>query len=183
MSSKDRRFGKRRTWALYPFLVGALPAIHFYETNFRLLPARDLVRPILLSCLLVLLLVGAGRLIWRSWGSSALVLTPLLVVVFKGQDVGSPTARKKQEQESQYVPEEFQRHLRRASWLCQQQKTLPHAPLLLHQSENRHSLSYVSQNCATLFQKRYCRTERQGYTEIRIDCPCASCNASAISEC
>jgi len=73
---------------LYPFLIGALPAVHFYEINFRILPAQNLLRPILLSFLLVGLLMAAGRLVWRTTSTAALVLTPLLVVLFKGNDLG-----------------------------------------------------------------------------------------------
>ncbi len=72
----------------YPFLIGALPAVHFHEVNFRLLQGLDLLRPLLLAFLLVSLVLLVGRLIWRNFAAAAVVLAPLVVVIFKGQDVG-----------------------------------------------------------------------------------------------
>ncbi|MDX2474394.1 MAG: hypothetical protein QNL91_11860 [Candidatus Krumholzibacteria bacterium] len=89
MNDPTRRPGNRlSTWPLYPFLVGALPAVHFYEDNFRLLQGSDLVRPIILAFVLVAVLLVAGRFVWRSSSATAVVLTPLLIVLFKGADVG-----------------------------------------------------------------------------------------------
>ena len=89
MSPSTRRFGGQLSaLTLYPFLVGALPAVHFYEQNFRLLQVADLVRPVLLAFGLVALLLVAGRLLWRRVDVAAIALTPLLVVVFKGADLG-----------------------------------------------------------------------------------------------
>ena len=90
MNDPTRRPGRRPShWPLYPFLVGALPAVHFYENNFRLLQASDLLRPILLAMGLVGVMLLAGRFVWRSSNAAAVVLTPLLIVVFKGADVGA----------------------------------------------------------------------------------------------
>jgi hypothetical protein len=90
MNDPTRRPGNRlSTWPLYPFLVGALPAVHFYEDNFRLLQGSDLVRPSLLAFGLVAVLLVAGRFVWRSSSATAVVLTPLLIVLFKGADVGA----------------------------------------------------------------------------------------------
>lgn len=89
MSPSTRRFGGRLgALALYPFLVGALPAVHFYEQNFRLLQGSDVVRPLLLAFALVALVLLAGRFVWRRTCAAAMVLTPLLTVIFKGADLG-----------------------------------------------------------------------------------------------
>jgi hypothetical protein len=89
MTPKAQHLGHRiGNLPLYPFLIGSLPAIHFYETNFRLLQGHHLLRPILLSFLLAGLLLAAGRLVWRSTATAALVISPLLAVLFKGNDLG-----------------------------------------------------------------------------------------------
>ncbi len=89
MSGKTRYAGNSLIkLPLYPFLVGALPAAHFYEVNFRLLQPVDLMRPVLLAVLLVAAVLAAGRLVWRAPGAGAVVLTPFLTVIFKGNDLG-----------------------------------------------------------------------------------------------
>lgn len=87
-TTSPHNFTRLISLPLYPFLIGVLPAVHFYENNFRILSGLDLLRPILLSILLVGLFMAAGRLIWGSLGTAALILTPLLVVLFKGNAIG-----------------------------------------------------------------------------------------------
>lgn len=73
---------------IYPFLVAALPAIHFYETNFRTLAATDGLRIILLYWALTALLMFLGRLIWKDLGRTAMVIGPLVAVLFLGNRLG-----------------------------------------------------------------------------------------------
>ncbi len=75
-------------WPFYLYLIAVLPAVHFYEVNFRLLNADHLVRPILLSFVLVGVLHFSSRFIWRPIEVGALVLAPLVIVFFKGNDIG-----------------------------------------------------------------------------------------------
>ncbi len=73
---------------VHPFLVAALPAVHFYDLNLGLLEFGDLFKSILLAFLLVGLLLLAGRWIWRGFNSAAMVLTPIVAILFKGNDLG-----------------------------------------------------------------------------------------------
>ncbi len=74
---------------LYPFLVAALPVIRFYGRNFRLLPMRDNLPLVFIYWLVTLGLLATGRLVWKSWSRAALVLAPLLAVLFSGQAMGA----------------------------------------------------------------------------------------------
>ena len=73
---------------LYPFLLALLPAVHFYEANFRIVPFGDLVRPALLGWVVVALVLALGRLAWRDTPTAAAVTAPLLAVIFEGADMG-----------------------------------------------------------------------------------------------
>ena len=73
---------------LYPWLVGALPIVHFYGRNFRLLKMRDNLPMLFIYGLVIAVVLAAGTLIWKSLSRSALVLTPLLAVVVEGGAMG-----------------------------------------------------------------------------------------------
>lgn len=89
MNTTARRIGERiLNGPGYPFLVSTLPVVHFYELNFRILPARELLRPLLLAVVVVAVCLALGRLFWRGPGAAALVLTPFLAVACKGNDLG-----------------------------------------------------------------------------------------------
>ena len=73
---------------IYPFLVAALPAIHFHETNFRTLAATDGLRIIAVYWGLTALLMLLGRLVWKDLNRAAMVVGPLAAVLFLGNRVG-----------------------------------------------------------------------------------------------
>ena len=83
--NRGRRFANM---PLYPFLLGALPSVHFMEVNFRLLQTQDVLRPLVFTVLLSGALLLAGNAIWRCRWTTALVLSPLLTVLYKGQAIG-----------------------------------------------------------------------------------------------
>jgi len=77
----------------FPFhvcLVGAIPILHFWEKNFRLLGSGDGLRLGALYAGLALLLLGLGRLVLRDWGRSGLVVLPLMLVISSGNALGGP---------------------------------------------------------------------------------------------
>ncbi len=89
MPQSVRNFANNLTFfPWHPFLVAMLPGIHFYKLNMGLLEFEDLSKAVLLSLLLVGLLLLVGRLIWNSFNSAALLLTPLAFIIFKGHSIG-----------------------------------------------------------------------------------------------
>ncbi len=75
-------------WPIYPFVVATLPVLHFYLGNFRLLNPGDPLRIWFFSLALTGVLITGCRLIWNDDHRSALALTPLLLVMFKGSQIG-----------------------------------------------------------------------------------------------
>jgi hypothetical protein len=75
-------------WPIYPLVVATLPVLHFYLGNFRLLNPGDPLRIWFFYLLLTGVLIAGGRLLWKDTHRSALALTPLLLVMFKGSHIG-----------------------------------------------------------------------------------------------
>lgn len=73
---------------VYPFLVAALPVVHFYETNFRQLESGDGFRLVVLYWMITEFLLLLGRRVWRDKHRAAMVVAPLAVVLFLGARVG-----------------------------------------------------------------------------------------------
>ncbi len=89
MSSSVRNvFWKVLYLPIHPFLVAALPAVHFFDLNLGLLEFRDLSKAVILAFALVGLLLLAGRWIWHSFHSAAMILTPISIILFKGNKLG-----------------------------------------------------------------------------------------------
>ena len=70
------------------FLVAWLPFLEFHRKNYLILGPRDGWQLLLIYWLVVLALLGAGRLAWKSWSSAGLVVTPLVAVLAEGQAMG-----------------------------------------------------------------------------------------------
>lgn len=83
--------GLRRltSFPVYPFLVALLPIIYFHEANFRTLGNGDGVRLGLIYLLVTGILLMAGRLVLKDVHRAALVLAPLVGVLFLGSKVGA----------------------------------------------------------------------------------------------
>ncbi len=75
-------------WPIYPFVVATLPVLHFYLGNFRVLNPSDPLRIWFFYLALTGVLITGGRFIWKDAHRSALALTPLLLVMFKGSHIG-----------------------------------------------------------------------------------------------
>lgn len=75
-------------WPWYPLLMGTLPALHFWQRNFRTLGAADGVRFALLAAVVAVLLMVLLRWPLRSWGRAGLVAAPLMAVLVKGEAMG-----------------------------------------------------------------------------------------------
>lgn len=75
-------------WPWYPLLIGMLPALHFWQRNFRTLGPTDGVRFALLASVVALLLMTVLRWPLRSWGRAGLVAAPLMAVLVKGAALG-----------------------------------------------------------------------------------------------
>ncbi len=80
-----RRFVR---WPWHPLLIGALPVLHFWQRNFRLVPLADGVRFMVLAALLALGLMALLRLVLRDWGRAGLVAAPLMAVLVEGHAMG-----------------------------------------------------------------------------------------------
>ena len=76
-------------WPIYPFVAATLPVLHFYLGNFRLLNPGDPLRIWFFYLALTGVLITGGRLFWKDAHRSALALTPLLLVMFKGSHIGN----------------------------------------------------------------------------------------------
>lgn len=72
----------------HTFLVAWLPFLHFHQKNFRVIGPYDGWLLLVVYWLVVLALLGMGRLIWKSWARAGLVLTPLVAVLAKGWALG-----------------------------------------------------------------------------------------------
>jgi hypothetical protein len=73
---------------VYPFLVAALPVIHFYEANFKQLEPGDGLRMIGLFWVITGSLLILGRWLFGDVNRAAMVLAPLAVVLFLGNRIG-----------------------------------------------------------------------------------------------
>jgi hypothetical protein len=73
---------------VYPFLVAALPVIHFHEANFRQLEIGDGIRMILLYWVVTGFFLFLGRLLWRDVHRAAMIVAPLATVLFLGNKIG-----------------------------------------------------------------------------------------------
>ncbi|MDX2474612.1 MAG: hypothetical protein QNL91_12990 [Candidatus Krumholzibacteria bacterium] len=75
-------------WPLHPFVVATLPVVHFYLGNFRMLEPGDGARILLTYLTLTALALTVGRLVWKNVHRAALVVSPVLLVFFKGSVLG-----------------------------------------------------------------------------------------------
>ena len=73
---------------VYPFLVAALPVIHFHEINFRQLEIGDGIRMILLYWVATGILLFLGRLLWKDVHRAAMIMAPLVTILFLGNKIG-----------------------------------------------------------------------------------------------
>lgn len=73
---------------VYPFLVAALPVVHFYETNFKQLEPTDGLRLVALFWVATACLLLLGRWLWGDLNRAAMIMTPVAVVLFLGNRVG-----------------------------------------------------------------------------------------------
>jgi hypothetical protein len=81
-------FGRISKYPVYPFLVAALPVVHFYEANFKQLEPGDGLRMVGLFWVITGSLLILGRWLWGDVNRAAMVVAPLAVVLFLGNRVG-----------------------------------------------------------------------------------------------
>lgn len=77
---------------VYPFMVASLPLVDFYLGNFRVLGWTDGLRLLSVYFLITAVALIVGRLVWRQTARAALVVAPVLLVVFWGGKLAGPAS-------------------------------------------------------------------------------------------
>ncbi len=84
-----RRLRSLALWPWHPLLIGALPVLHFWQHNFRLVGLADGLRFVLLAAAAALAAMALLRRLLGDWGRAGLATAPLIAVLVKGQALGA----------------------------------------------------------------------------------------------